>query len=269
MTGPIGGLDHVIVGVADLEAARDTWKRLGFTVSPRGRHFGWGTANYCIMFEGVYIELLGIVDPQQFTNNLDKKLAESGEGLLSLSYATGDAKAAYKALKPLGALPPKALKRALELPTGQVEPQFELVHLPPQATPGAASFFINHLTPELVWQDAWLGHANGALGLSSVSLCVADPGEAGRAYAKIFGGDAVTPTTAGVAVRIEDSILNLQPARPGEAEGSMGFDVGVGDRRQTAAVLQAAEIPFTLEEETIRINAADACGVALGLVDFV
>src|SRR3546814_2361463 len=80
---PIRGIDHVLVGVRDLEAARETYARLGFTVSPRGRHIGWGTANYCIMFPGDYVELLGIVDATQFTNNLNRFL-ESREGLLGI-----------------------------------------------------------------------------------------------------------------------------------------------------------------------------------------
>src|SRR3546814_12037119 len=67
---PLRGVDHVLVGVRNLEAARDTYRRLGFTVSPRGRHLGWGTANYCIMFPGASIELLGILDPTPFPNNL-------------------------------------------------------------------------------------------------------------------------------------------------------------------------------------------------------
>ena len=28
--GPIAGIDHIILGVRDLEAARSTWTRLGF-----------------------------------------------------------------------------------------------------------------------------------------------------------------------------------------------------------------------------------------------
>jgi len=63
MRNGIAGIDHVIVGVRDLERARVGWTRLGFTLSPRGRHIGQGTANYCIMFASDYVELLGIVDP--------------------------------------------------------------------------------------------------------------------------------------------------------------------------------------------------------------
>ena len=79
----VKAFDHVLVGVASLEAARRNWQRLGFTACPRGRHIGWGTANYCLMFPENYIELIGIVDPEQFTNSLDRFLAERGEGVLA------------------------------------------------------------------------------------------------------------------------------------------------------------------------------------------
>src|SRR3546814_4839315 len=98
---PLRGVDHVLVGVRNLEAARDTYRLLGFTVSPRGRHIGWGTANYCIMFPGDYIELLGIVDATQFTNNLNRFL-ESREGLLGIAFASDDVALAGRALRQAG-----------------------------------------------------------------------------------------------------------------------------------------------------------------------
>ena len=61
-------------------------RRLGFTLTPRGRHIGWGTGNYCIMLENGYIELLGIVDPSQFCNNLDSFWRQR-EGLMGLAFA--------------------------------------------------------------------------------------------------------------------------------------------------------------------------------------
>jgi catechol 2,3-dioxygenase-like lactoylglutathione lyase family enzyme len=117
----LSGIDHTLIGVRDLEAARERWARLGFTVTPRGRHIGWGTANYCIMLERGYIELLGILDPAQFTNNLDKFL-ETREGLMGLAFASDDPAATKTRLEALGLHPdgPKDLKRYLELPEGDV-----------------------------------------------------------------------------------------------------------------------------------------------------
>jgi len=66
----IRGIDHVIVAVQDLEHARTVWTRLGFATSPRCRHIGQGTANYCVMCRFDYIELLGIVDAADSVDRL-------------------------------------------------------------------------------------------------------------------------------------------------------------------------------------------------------
>ena len=79
------------------------------------------------MFERGYVELLGILDPAQFTNDLDKFLAER-EGLLGLAFASADAGRTSKALAAAGLHPdgPKDLKRLLELPEGD--------HFPPSSS---------------------------------------------------------------------------------------------------------------------------------------
>ena len=56
------GIDHAVVMVKDLDKAAENWKRLGFTVSPRGTHSAqMGSGNYTIMFDPDYIELLGVL----------------------------------------------------------------------------------------------------------------------------------------------------------------------------------------------------------------
>ena len=177
------GIDHTLVGVRDLEAARRTWERLGFTVTPRGRHIGWGTANYCIMFDKNYIELLGIVDPTLFTNNLDKFLAVR-EGLLGLAFASDDVEATKARLVAAGLHPdgPKDLKRLLELPEGTVVPEFRLLYLPKEETPDLSAFVCCHLTPELVRRPEWLLHPNGASGLLLLTVLSEQPDRSNAAY---------------------------------------------------------------------------------------
>ena len=113
--GPIAGIDHALIGVADLELARSSFERLGFTTSPRGRHIGWGTGNYTIMFEHDYVELLGVIDPSQYIHGLDKFL-ETGEGLLNVALATKDAHASHQWLQEqsIDAAAPENLQRLLE-----------------------------------------------------------------------------------------------------------------------------------------------------------
>jgi hypothetical protein len=201
--GRITGIDHTLVGVRDLEEARMTWTRLGFALSPRGRHIGWGTANYCVMFERDYIELLGIVDPAQFTNNLDRVLAER-EGLMGVALATDDSAATAAALAARGLHPgePRDLARQLELPEDTVLPRFKLVHLPPEETPGLSTFVCQHLTPELLRQPPWLRHPNGAVGLVSATVVVESTRPLADAYERLFGASSIVPTDDVLTVHI-------------------------------------------------------------------
>ena len=201
-SGAISGIDHVLVGVRDLETACEAWRRLGFTLSPRGRHIGWGTANYCIMFPDDYVELLGILDSTQFTNRLDEFL-RTREGLLGLAFATGDAEATAARLRQAGidADGPEDLARLLDLPEGEAKPAFRLIYLPADATPGLSAFICAHLTPELVRRPDWLAHANGAQAITSPDRRGRRPEARWRStYGKLFGYDRV---------RVADGVVSV------------------------------------------------------------
>ncbi|MBK8160143.1 MAG: VOC family protein [Rhodospirillaceae bacterium] len=191
----IAGIDHVLVGVRDLAGAAARWEMLGFHLTPRGRHIGWGTGNYCIMFPDNYIEILGIIDPAQFTNNLDKFLA-TREGLMGLAFASEDENTCRDQLQAAGieADSPKVLKRELELPEGVVFPEFGLVMLPPAATPGLSAFVCSHKTPALIRRPGWLHHANRATGIVSLTVVVEDPVEVAFGWLPVFGPDRIQTT---------------------------------------------------------------------------
>jgi catechol 2,3-dioxygenase-like lactoylglutathione lyase family enzyme len=187
MASPLSGIDHVIIAVADLERARLAWERLGFTLTPRGRHLQKGTGNYCIMFERDYLELMGVVDPRQDTGGLAEFLAD-GEGPRGLAFATraGDDTAAALARQGLHPTAPRDLTRQLELPEGTVLPRFKLVALPPEETPDLMSFVCQHLTPELVRRPDWLRHANAVVGFAGVVVLVEATKPLAAAYEKLF-----------------------------------------------------------------------------------
>ena len=61
-------MDHAGVGVRDLKAATESFTKLGFVVSPGGKHPG-GTENNMIFFpDGSYLELLGVYDSAKATD---------------------------------------------------------------------------------------------------------------------------------------------------------------------------------------------------------
>lgn len=279
--GAITGIDHTLIGVRDLEKARAAYARLGFTPCPRGSHIGWGTANYCLMFPGDYVEILGIVDPGQFTNNLDAFLAKR-EGLMGLAWATQDNNAVKAELEHAGiaADGPKDLKRRLELPEGTVLPAFKLVYPGKSATPALASFVCQHLTPELLRRPEWLAHPNGAVGLAGMTVVVADSSGLAAAYGRLFGLGAVTRTDETVAVRVGPHVVLFAPAEamdllhpgfelPEGAELPLAavMSVAVEDLKATAAVLRARGVAHdAVEGHAVMVPPDQACGVWLEFV---
>jgi hypothetical protein len=274
------GIDHTLVGVRDLDAARTLWAGLGFTVSPRGRHIGWGTANYCIMLEAGYIELLGIVDPSQFTNNLDK-LLESREGMFALAFASDDADALAAGLAAAGLHPdgPKDLKRYLELPEGDVLPAFKLVHLPPAETPDLKAFICQHLSPELIRRPDWLSHGNGARRLEAVTVVSQRPVDAAFGYVALFGEAALKAGDGEVGVATPMGTLRFATARwlarqyggAGEipavpAPWPAAMTVAVDDLDRTAGVLLRRGVKFHAGEANLVLPAAATGGTILEFV---
>lgn len=202
------GVDHLLVGVRDLESARAAWQRLGFTTTPRGRHVGWGTANYCIMFGSDYIELLGIVDPGQFTNGLDQFLA-AREGGLGLALGSSDLQTTAAAWSQRGLEPsgPNPLSRLLELQSGPVEPRFRNVMLPARTTAGLNVFALEHLTPELLRRPEWVAHPNGALALVSCTVVAPDVAHLAHSMEQVFGPAALTRTDEVTAVHTGSAVI--------------------------------------------------------------
>lgn len=282
MTSGITGLDHLLIGVDDLEVGRRAYERLGFRITPRGRHIGWGTANYCAMFARDYLELLGIVDATQFTNNLDTFLAEHGEGLLGAAFAGDDLDAIARHLDELGKPGdgPKDLKRTLELPSGDALPRFQLLHFPAEATPGLRAFVCKHLTPDIVWQPAWLVQPNGAQRIAGLTIVVEEPGAMAVPYGELFGLQAVRNTDNLVEVACGQCVLRFTdreglaarhpqtrdlpaPMQPGPA----AMEIAVAELPATAAYLRNRGVAFERGRDgRLHVSPDDACGVALDFV---
>lgn len=280
----LDGIDHLIVGVRDLEAARIAYARLGFNVTPRGRHVGWGTANYCIMFENDYLELLGILDPDKFTNGLDRLLNER-EGLLGIVFGSNDPKATAAAWTKAGLRPegPKDLGRLLEHGGGDGQMlRFANIYPAREATAGLSFFACHHLTPQLLRRPAWLAHPNGATAIRSVTWAVPDPRPVVEVLAGLFGTAAVTWTDEVAAVHVGKATLLFAQAQDlgmlhsgltmmeeadVPAPMPVAMTLAVTALERTRRFLELQNVPFTTDPAGgIAVAAEHACGV---LVDFI
>jgi hypothetical protein len=279
MTEIITGIDHPIIAVRDMAAARTAYERLGFTITPRGSHPEWGTGNWCIMFENDYLELRGIIDPNQ-THNLGRFLTER-EGLMGLALGTGDAQASYETLVQggLSPQPVRQLSRNFELPEGTVQPRFSLCFLDVADTPGLMWVVLcQHLTPELLRRPAWLNHANGARGVRAVTGVVPDLGAAAERHTRIFGRPAITRRNDRLAIQVNArqtiTLMNSDAARAAWPEidlstaGETGFllsvEIEVQDSRQTELYFASRGIEsYRSAAGALRVLPRFTCGVPL------
>ncbi|SFC56628.1 Glyoxalase-like domain-containing protein [Bosea sp. CRIB-10] len=165
-------IDHVVVLVDDLAAAGAAFAQAGFQVTPETRHSAaMGTANRCVMLDGSYIELMGIVAETEANLTWRRLLAE-GPGLRGIAFASEDINAAAGGLARSGiaAGPVRHFSRATEA----AELRFSVVRIEPDETPGLQCLVCQHHSRDVLWQPALMRHPNGATGLTGITVPQAD-----------------------------------------------------------------------------------------------
>ena len=277
----IESLDHPVIAALDLDVARRTFERLGFTVPPRGSHVEWGTGNLCIMFPDDYLEVRGIIDASRFTMDLDKHLDRFGEGLMGMAFGTSDiehshAEAVRNGIQ-AGRL--RHLTRNFEHAGRWTQPAFDLF------APSAADadglmhvVVLEHLTPELLRRPEFLVHANGCTGIDRVAGVIFDIERASGKLRRLLGDTAVTEHPQGVDVRLPggQTIELLQSAAYATKYGNIpalpepdcprlgAVRLAVENTAVVAAVLSGNKVPFSRPARNrIRVAPEHACGVTL------
>jgi catechol 2,3-dioxygenase-like lactoylglutathione lyase family enzyme len=276
-------LDHVGVGVRDLDIAAKTYERLGFTLSPFARHAGAvepggpvvarATANRCAMLKGGYIEIIAVVDLNLPSGGLDRRIA-AREGIHIVAFGCEDPIATNAALVTDGfqARGTVYLERMVDTPEGPRLAKFERVPVAPAEMPEAVIFHIKHLTRDVIWQLPLLRHANRAVGLDEVWIHADDLDRAAARFrrfldlepkseagARVFAlprGRCVLLDSAGFARR---GVSQPLPSAP----SVVGIVVGTASADGTADYLRGANIGFERRDGRLHVSAADACGVAL------
>ena len=200
----IVGIDHAVVIVKDLDRAAETWKRLGFTISPRGTHSAhMGTGNYTIMLDPDYIELLGVLTPTEH-NAPTRALLEKREGIERVAFTTLDAAAGAEEIRARGLTPigPTDFERPVTMPDGTLSAaKFRTFQWPVAEAPaGMRIFACQHKTRETVWIRELMQHANGAKRLGQVLLVAPEPAKEAAHLARLIGGSTRTEADAAIAV---------------------------------------------------------------------
>ncbi len=209
-------LDHVGVAARDLPPLAAAYERLGFTLTPVAQQSGrrrpdlpveaFGSGNRCAFLRHGYIELIAILDPTLYDNGLGAWI-ERHAGMHILALAMADEQANLDRLRRAGLDIPGVAY--LERPVEKGGPTARFARLPLPDAPEGRLQLIRHLTPELVWQDRWMAHANGAVALDAAVLVAAAPAESAARLSRL-AGLPVEPDPAG-------GFVLVLPGAPGAA----------------------------------------------------
>ena len=282
------GIDHIVLCVADLEAARAFYESLGFTTTPPARH-PFGTANSLVQLQGNFIELLSVAEPERIPPHAPGRfsfgafnrdfLAARRQGFSMLVFESGDARAdqAEFAAKGLDTYAPFDFSRQAALPDGrEVTVGFSLAFVTHEDLPEAAFFVCQQHAPQHFWKPDYQTHANSAVTISEVVMAAEQPADFADFFAKLHPEASLTVEAGQMTVATSlGQITVLTPARlverlpggdwkdPPDTPHFAGYRVNVADLDRAAARLEKGQVPFLLAEGVLQVAPEDAFGVAL------
>jgi hypothetical protein len=199
------GIDHAVVMVKELDQAAENWKRLGFTMSPRGTHSPhMGSGNYTIMFDPDYMELLGVLTATEHNAPARAFLAKHGDGIERIAFTAIDSAAGAEEIRARGYAPigPTDFQRPVTMPDGKVSAaKFRTFQWPTAEAPGGVRIFAcQHKTRETVWIPELMKHANGAKRLRQVLIATHEPAKDAAHLGRMIDREARSEQDGAVAV---------------------------------------------------------------------
>ena len=145
--------------------------------------------------------------------------------------------------------------------------RFALIQLPDQ--PEGRINLVHHLTPEALWQERFLRHANNAAALDEVVIAVADPAETAARFSRLVGCVVIPDPAGGFALDLAHGRVRLLPpdADAPAVPCIVGLSVRTSDGNAAIGRLLAERgIPHRARNNALIVHAAAAGGVAVRFV---
>jgi len=278
MTLPVPTLDHVVVNARDdMDRAEAIYRKLGFTLTPRGFHT-LGSMNHLAMFGTDYLELIAIPKGAA-SGRVD--LLNYPHGLNGLVFGTEDSAATYAALTAAGVPiePPQEFSRPVELGGKNRDAVFRTVRFKAEVVPAGRVYFCHHFTRDLVWRDEWRHHANGTVAVARMVIADEKPAGAAELYRRMFGAEAMRPIEGGESLTVGNSRVDIVtpaelqrqfgaacPDAHGRASYMAALTLRSTALERTARALKAGGIDATADKQRIVVPAAQALNATLEFV---
>ena len=280
-------LDHVALVTPDLNTSKEDYERLGFRLTRESAHRGkltpegpvepWGSGNRCAMFRQGYFEVLGVVD-EKLPHDRFRALADRfhGVGIVALGCERADEFFRLRKDRVQGLKPPVEIAR--DVPIGiegdATKPGlFRIVRAESELFPEAELFFIEHATPDVLWQKSLLDHPNGVQALAGITVCSEYPEETADRFQRLTlrereegelrfeldEGSVEIASVDEVVARFKDVVL---PAVPCVAVVTLT----VSDVEETRRYLKDNAVTPHLADDGVWVRPERAGGVVLHFV---
>ena len=280
------GIDHLVLAVGDLEAARRRYGDLGFTLTPPGRH-PFGTANSLVQLDGAFLELLSIAEPGAIPPHeagrfsfgaFNRDYLDSGEGFSMLVLDSRDARADTAAFRQAGLVTyePFDFSRTAELPSGeQATVGFSLAFTSHPDIESAGFFTCQQHAPEHFWRPEYQNHENTAHTVLEICLVADRPLQFAEFLQAFAGSDEVAASDSAVEVATaRGHLIVLTGEAFAERYGTpapeshplpalAGYTVGVADLPVARAIVARAGVATAEGEGRLSVLPEDAFGTVL------
>jgi catechol 2,3-dioxygenase-like lactoylglutathione lyase family enzyme len=280
------GIDHLVLAVADLEAARQRYGALGFTLTPPGRH-PFGTANSLVQLDGVFLELLSIAEPAAIPPHkagrfsfaaFNRDYLGQGEGLSMLVMDSRDARADYDEFRRAGLVTyePFDFSRGARLPSGEeVTVGFSLAFTSHPDIESAGFFVCQQHAPQYFWRPEYQRHENTAQTVQEVCLVADRPLQLAGFLQAFAGSDDIVASDSRLEIATgRGKLMVLTGDGFGERYGTAppashrlpalaGYSVGVSSLNTVKAITERASVATADGDGRLTIVPEDAFGTAL------
>lgn len=252
-------LDHLVLPVGSLAAARARLGSLGFTVAPDALH-PFGTENACVFFaDGTYLEPLAVASREACEANAvagnvfvarDRAFRfRCGEdGLSAVVLKTADAQADHQRFRKAGLSggDPLEFSRPFRLADGSsAEASFRLAFAADLRAPDFFLFCCERTRERPAIAADLLHHANGVSSIARVVLVEENPSDFQYLLEEALGQRQVTAHSFGIDLDAGNAVVSA--LTPAGFEAWFGQQAGGGRGLRGAAVVFRAEKPEAVE----------------------
>jgi len=283
-------IDHCVLVADKLSAARERYRRMGFTVAPDGVH-PFGTHNANLYFrQGPMIETLAIADPAKYAEAIENgnsfvrndaafRRAHGQDGFSQVVATSTDADRDHRDFSQRGVSGGDlvSFSRKFEQPDGSVETlAVKLAFASHPKAPSGFFFVCEEVLAPKMDRSSLQNHENGTLGATCVISCTSEPSAYSDFYRELFGSTDVIVRDQAVDCLVPNGRLSIvTPERFSREYGvglrPVGSDLlhsglifGVSDLSRTETLFDRNQVPFKRHNDRLIAQPASWLGLFFG-----